>query len=225
MDDGTRCARTSGAGLSRTRPLPEEGARELIEKMRQAAKADRARGELDQKTGLRDPALLKELQDLGFTPDTVVLLPLVPMLEVAWAEGGITPAERDLLVQFARGRGVVDDSVAGQQLSAWMTHPPDPSVFVPRQTPDRCTAGGQRRPGHTRIDGRRAGGVLRENRRGLRRHFRAPARQYLAGREVTPGGYRLRFEDAPALSGCVSRRALLASSVRRVRLAEPAPRV
>ena len=104
--------------------------RELIEKMRQAAKADRARGELDEKTGLRDPALLKELQDLGFTPDTVVLLPLVPMLEVAWAEGGITPAERDLLVRFARGRGVVDDSVADQQLSAWMTNRPDPSVFV-----------------------------------------------------------------------------------------------
>ena len=103
--------------------------RELIEKMRQAANADRARGELDQKTGLHDPALLKELQDLGFTPDTVVLLPLVPMLEVAWAEGGITPAERDLLVRFARGRGVVDDSVAGQQLSAWMTNRPDPSVF------------------------------------------------------------------------------------------------
>ena len=104
--------------------------RELIEKMRQAANADRARGELDQKTGLRDPALLKELQDLGFRPDTVVLLPLVPMLEVAWAEGGITPAERDLLVRFARGRGVADDSVADQQLRAWMTNPPDPSVFV-----------------------------------------------------------------------------------------------
>ena len=104
--------------------------RELIEKMRQAAIADKTRGELGQKTGLQDPALLKELQDLGFTPDTVVLLPLVPVLEVAWAEGGITPAERDLLVRLARSRGVAEDSVADRQLNAWMTSRPAPSVFA-----------------------------------------------------------------------------------------------
>jgi hypothetical protein len=104
--------------------------RELIEKMRQAAIADQTRVELGQKTGLQDPALLKELQDLGFTPETVVLLPLVPVLEVAWAEGGITPAERDLLVRLARSRGVAEDSVADRQLNAWMTSRPAPSVFT-----------------------------------------------------------------------------------------------
>jgi hypothetical protein len=104
--------------------------RELIEKMRQAAIAGQTRVELGQKTGLQDPALLKELQDLGFTPETVVLLPLVPVLEVAWAEGGITPAERDLLVRLARSRGVAEDSVADRQLNAWMTSRPAPSVFT-----------------------------------------------------------------------------------------------
>jgi hypothetical protein len=104
--------------------------RELIEKMRQGAIANQVRDELGQKTGLHDPALLKELQELGFTPDTVVLLPLVPVLEMAWAEGGITAAERNLIVRLARGRGVVDDSVADRQLREWMTNRPDPSVFA-----------------------------------------------------------------------------------------------
>jgi hypothetical protein len=103
--------------------------RELIEKMRQGAIASQVRDELGEKTGLHDPALLKELQDLGFTPDTVVLLPLVPVLEMAWAEGGITAAERDLIVRLARGRGVADDSVADRQLREWMANRPDPSVF------------------------------------------------------------------------------------------------
>ena len=52
--------------------------------------------------GLSDPGLLQELQSLGFTTDTVALLPLVPLVQVAWADSGITPAERDLIVQIAR---------------------------------------------------------------------------------------------------------------------------
>ena len=61
--------------------------RELIEKMRAAAAADHMKTELSAKTGLSDPALLEELDALGFTPDTISVLPLVPIVEMAWAEG------------------------------------------------------------------------------------------------------------------------------------------
>ena len=44
---------------------------------------------------MSDPALLAELAALGFTPETVSVLPLVPIVEMAWAEGGVTAAERD----------------------------------------------------------------------------------------------------------------------------------
>lgn len=104
--------------------------RELIEKMRQAAVAEQARDALSQQTGLQDPALLTELQALGFSPDTVVLLPLVPVLEVAWAEGGITSAERHLLVKLARSRGIEDGSAAARQLEDWMETRPDETVFA-----------------------------------------------------------------------------------------------
>jgi hypothetical protein len=103
--------------------------RELIEKVREAAAIEQARGELGRRTGLDDPALLDQLRDLGFTPETVTLLPLVPVLEMAWAEGGVTDAERDLILQIARNRGVQDDSPAGQQLKEWLVHRPQPVVF------------------------------------------------------------------------------------------------
>lgn len=103
--------------------------RELIEKMQQAAAADRARGEMGRQTGLSDPALLQELEELGFTPETVSLLPLVPMIEMAWAEGGVTSAERDLLVKVARARGITQGSAADGQLARWMAERPDTSVF------------------------------------------------------------------------------------------------
>ena len=47
--------------------------------------------------------MLQELEALGFTPDTVSLLPLVPIVQVAWAEAGVSDDERKLIVQFARG--------------------------------------------------------------------------------------------------------------------------
>jgi hypothetical protein len=104
--------------------------RELIEKMRAAAAADHVKSELSTKTGLSDPALLEELDALGFTPDTISVLPLVPIVEMAWAEGGITPAERALLVKFARERGITEGSPADRQLSDWMARQPSADVFA-----------------------------------------------------------------------------------------------
>jgi hypothetical protein len=104
--------------------------RELVEKMRHAAAADQARGELSKQTGVSDSAVLSELQELGFTADTVILLPLVPVLELAWAEGGITPAERQMLVSLARSRGIAEGTAADRQLTAWMATQPAPEVFA-----------------------------------------------------------------------------------------------
>jgi hypothetical protein len=104
--------------------------RELVEKMRQAAAAEQARRELGAKTGLTDPDLLRELQDLGFTPDTVSLLPLVPIVQVAWAEGGITPAERKLVLELARRRGIEAGSAADLRLADWLERQPSADVFA-----------------------------------------------------------------------------------------------
>lgn len=104
--------------------------RELAEKMRQAAAAQQARQDLGQATGLNDPALLQELEELRFTPETVSLLPLVPMLQMAWAEGGVSAQERALLLQVARARGIAEGSPADRQLREWMTDRPSEDVFT-----------------------------------------------------------------------------------------------
>jgi tellurite resistance protein len=104
--------------------------RELIEKMRQAAAADQARGELESRSGIHDPALLQELQALGFTPDTVGLLPLVPIVQVAWAEGGVSDAERELILRFARERGIAAGTPADAQLAGWLANRPSDDVFT-----------------------------------------------------------------------------------------------
>ena len=103
--------------------------RELVEKLRQAGEASAARRALEASSGIHDPEMLQELEALGFTPDTVSLLPIVPIVQVAWAEAGVSDDERALIVQFARERGVGAGSVADQQLQLWLAERPSEEVF------------------------------------------------------------------------------------------------
>ena len=113
--------------------------RELVEKMRKAAAADRAQGELSAKTGLRDPAMIAELDALGFTPETISVLPLVPIVQMAWAEGGITPAERTLLVA-ARERGIAEEAPRiGNSPTGWLVSRRPMCSLVPLASFERCS--------------------------------------------------------------------------------------
>ena len=103
--------------------------RELIEKMRHASEAAEARKALEGETGIHDPEMLKELEELGFTPATIGLLPVIPVLKVAWAEGGISAAERKAIVALARARSIVAGSVADHQLTTWLDHRPAAETF------------------------------------------------------------------------------------------------
>lgn len=118
----------------RKRKLEEEYFRkqdqELIDKMRRAAAAAQMRHDLEERTGLHDPEMLNELEALGFTPDTIGLLPIMPLLQVAWAEGGISEAERRQILALARTRGIQEGSVADSQLAEWLATRPRQHVFT-----------------------------------------------------------------------------------------------
>ena len=102
--------------------------RELIERMRAATAAEESRRKMISLTGLQESDV-QELEHLGFTPDTIVLLPLVPLLQVAWAEGGVSPEERTLIVDLARARGITDGSAADAQLTRWLSVAPSSTVY------------------------------------------------------------------------------------------------
>jgi hypothetical protein len=102
--------------------------RELIERMRKAA-ANHAGRPPGGKAAVQDPGLLQDIAELGFNADTVSLLPLVPILQVAWADGAISAPERKLILEVARIRGISEASPAGQQLADWLSQRPAPDVF------------------------------------------------------------------------------------------------
>jgi len=103
--------------------------RELIEKMRRRAEAETARRRLGEETGVADEEILGDLQALGYTPETLMLLHLVPLVQMAWAEGSVSDRERALIVEAARTRGVEAGSAADRQLAGWLAQRPPAELF------------------------------------------------------------------------------------------------
>ena len=126
--------------------------KELIEKMRLAAASERARAEMGEKTGLTDPEMLRQLDALGFTPDTVALLPLVPAVQMAWAEGGVSAAERRLILELARARGIEEGGAADRRLTAWLDDRPGEGVFALAMRLIRAMLASSEQPGLTADD-------------------------------------------------------------------------
>ncbi|MEN3339927.1 MAG: hypothetical protein V7647_3603 [Acidobacteriota bacterium] len=103
--------------------------RELIENLRRADAIARERLALEQETGIHDPEMLGELAELGFHPDTIALLPLVPVLQVAWAKAGVSTPERRLILNLARSRGIAPGGAADRQLAEWLDSRPSDETF------------------------------------------------------------------------------------------------
>jgi hypothetical protein len=103
--------------------------KEVIEKMRRNAEAEAQRRQLGEQAGVADEEVLRDLQELGYTPETVMLLYLVPLIQTAWAEGSVSDKERDLIVQAARSRGIEAESPADLQLNRWLSQRPSEALF------------------------------------------------------------------------------------------------
>ena len=121
------------AFADRGRGLEEEYFRkreqELVDKLRQRAAADATRQQLSEQVGVADEEILADLQALGYTPETVSLLHLVPLVQMAWAEGGVSDRERELIVEAARARGIEAGTPADALLTQWLTTQPSEQVF------------------------------------------------------------------------------------------------
>jgi hypothetical protein len=75
--------------------------------------------------GVADDAVLGTLEELGYTRETVKILYLVPLLEVAWADGDVSEKERALVLEAAALRGVTEGTPAFATLLGWLDRRPD----------------------------------------------------------------------------------------------------
>ena len=89
--------------------------------MRQMEKSIAA---LSEASGIGDEALLVKLFELGVRAETVAALAVVPLVEVAWADGGIDGKERQAILDATHASGVERGGLEYELLESWLSQPP-----------------------------------------------------------------------------------------------------
>ena len=102
---------------------------QLMERLRKRAEGATARDRLSQRVGVADEELLQRLESLGFSDETVSLLHIVPLVHVAWADGGVSPSASRRVMDASREHGIEEQSEAGRQLREWLERRPSDALF------------------------------------------------------------------------------------------------
>ena len=102
---------------------------ELIKRLRERRAREADRQKMAEMMGVDDQEVLGALQDLGYTSETIPLLHIVPLVEVAWTEGGVADRERGMIFRIAEARGVQSGGAAHEMLSHWLENRPSERFF------------------------------------------------------------------------------------------------
>ena len=78
---------------------------------------------------LHDSKALQHLIALDISDESLAALSLIPLVEVAWADGNIDQREKDAIVAAARKLAPAQDAATCELLDHWLTHRPDREVL------------------------------------------------------------------------------------------------
>lgn len=98
----------------------------LREALQEKEQAQAKRQALSAASGITDDAVLEELIALDIRSDTLAALSLVPLVEVAWADGTIEDDERSAILSAAKEAGLSGESAA--LLDGWLVTRPSHEV-------------------------------------------------------------------------------------------------
>jgi hypothetical protein len=96
----------------------------LIDQLKAMKKLKETKEELKKVSGIENEHILDKLVELNVRPETLATLSLVPLIEVAWADGSLDESEKKAVLSSADKMGFSKDSGDYQILQQWMTHKP-----------------------------------------------------------------------------------------------------
>ena len=103
--------------------------KQLVNQLQQDIQREQDRLSLSQVSGVYEAAVLDAILAAGIAAETASALFLVPLIEVAWADGKVETRERDAVLQAAKDRGLGDDCAGYQLLKDWLEEPPSTDLF------------------------------------------------------------------------------------------------
>ena len=113
----------------RGKALENEFFRKESEEQRRKLREKETRAEhreaLKQVAVVTDDATIDRILDLGITAVTWAAVSLVPLVEVAWANGQVDEQERRSVLAAAEANGLTPGSPSHEILDGWLAHRPD----------------------------------------------------------------------------------------------------
>jgi hypothetical protein len=101
----------------------------LLARLRDLNEAETNREALSKASGITTPEVLDRLLQLGIRPQTLAALSIVPLVEVAWADGALDAKERGTVLAHAGAAGITGGSPAYALLEAWLERRPNQELL------------------------------------------------------------------------------------------------
>jgi hypothetical protein len=117
------------AGLSLENAFFRKRDAELITEMRRREQHQSRRKALAEVSGISDNALLDELVAHDIHAETLAAFAIVPLVEMAWADGAVQPAEHRVLLHAMEDAGIPKDGVSFKLMERWLTRRPQPKLM------------------------------------------------------------------------------------------------
>jgi hypothetical protein len=96
----------------------------LIEKQKTLKKMRETKASLTKVSGIHNEAVLEKLVELEVRPETLASLAVIPLIEVAWADGAVSKKEETAVLAAAAGMGIKKGGIEYGLLEQWLTHKP-----------------------------------------------------------------------------------------------------
>ncbi len=97
---------------------------ELIEQRKQLEQMERTREDLAEISGIRNPKVLDKFIELEISPSILASLAILPLVEVAWADGKLDEKEKKAILAGAANSGISKGSVDYALLDGWLKQRP-----------------------------------------------------------------------------------------------------
>ena len=98
--------------------------KKLIEDLNRLEKMKETKRVLSKVSGITDNDILQKLVDLNIRPEILATLAVVPLVEVAWADGKVDEREKKAVLEAAKESFISKDSPDFDLLHQWLTHKP-----------------------------------------------------------------------------------------------------
>ena len=139
-------------------------------KLLDALKQRRDKEALRAASGIEDETVLDHIEQLGLGSEDLAALTLVPLVQVAWADGRMDERERRAILAAAESSGIRTDSHAHQLLNDWTARDPGTGLFetwkefaralAARKSPEAVAALRDEVTARARTVAQAAGGIL-----------------------------------------------------------------